>query len=25
VLELEDESEYRVLGELAGLLAVDEL
>ena len=25
VLELEDESEYRVLGELAGLLAIDEL
>jgi SOS-response transcriptional repressor LexA len=25
VLDLEDESEYRVLGELAGLLAIDEL
>jgi SOS-response transcriptional repressor LexA len=25
VLELEDESEYRVLGELAGLVAIDEL
>ncbi len=25
ILELEDESEYRVLGELAGLLAIDEL